>query len=93
MLYLQTRIMKLLISFLDLKFVHTPQCHISMDWKLHSLPTYALKFAHATLQFLGSRGDGSLEWWMHFISIIILTISVLMATYAHKTTYAQSGKY
>ena len=53
--------MKLFISLLDSKFSLTLESHISLDWKFQSLPTYTLRFAHATLQFLGFKGDGNLE--------------------------------
>ena len=50
--------------FSVLKLSLTPKSHIYLDWNLESLPTYTPKFARATLQFLGSGGDGSLEWHM-----------------------------
>ena len=83
---LHTRIVKLLISFLDSKFVLTLESHISLDWNCQSQMTYALRFAHATFQFLGSRGNRSLEWRMLFISVIISAILMLMTIFAHKTT-------
>jgi hypothetical protein len=79
--------MKLLISLFDSKFVLTLEFHISSDWNFQSLPSYTPTFAHATLQFLGSGGDGNLEWRMLFILVIISTISMLMTTFAHKTTH------
>ena len=75
--------MKLLITLLDLKRVFIREPHISLDWNLHSLLTYTPRFAHATLQFIGSRGVNSLEWWMLFISVINSTILVSMVTFAH----------
>ena len=67
MLELHTSNTKLLVSLLDLKFVLTPESHISLHWKFQFMSTYTSKFAHATLQLLGSGGDGSLEWRMFCI--------------------------
>ena len=36
------------------------------------------------LQFLGSGGDGNLEWWMLLISVISSAILVLMTMSVHK---------
>jgi hypothetical protein len=72
--------MKLLISLVDLKFVLTLESHISLDWNFQSLPTYTLRFAHATLQFLGYGGNINLEWRILFILVIISTIPVLMTS-------------
>jgi len=69
-LELHTSNMKSLVSLLDLEFVLTPESPISLDWYIQFMSTYTSKFAHATLQFLGSRGDGSLEWRMFFIVVI-----------------------
>ena len=82
--------MKSLISLLDFKFVLTLESHISLDWKFQFMLTYTSKFA--TLQFLGSGGDSSLEWWMFFILVIILTILVLMTMSAHKGACTQCDK-
>ena len=73
---MQIGILKLLISFVNSKFVLTPQSHISLDWKFQSSLTFAPIFAHATLQLLGSEGDNNLYWHMFCISIIISTILV-----------------
>jgi hypothetical protein len=48
--------------------------------------TYTPRFAHATLQFLGSGGDNILEWRMFFIPVEFSTILMLMTTSSHKTT-------
>ena len=80
MMNLQTRIMKLLISLVDLEFVLTVESHISLDWNFQSSPTYTPRFAHATLQFLVSGGNINLEWRILFISIIILTVLVYMTS-------------
>ena len=62
LLDLHSRIRKLSIYLLDSKFFLTLESHISLDSKFHSLPTHTPRFAHATLQSLGSGGDSSLEW-------------------------------
>ena len=51
--------------FLVQKFVLKPKSHSSLVWKFWSSPTHTPKVTHATVQFLGSGGDYSLEWWMH----------------------------
>ena len=92
---MQIRNMKLVDSLLDSKFVLTLEFHDSLDWKLQSLPNYTPRHAHATLQFLASipRGDSSLKRRMHLILVIISTITVLMTTFAHKTTCTQFGNH
>ena len=85
--------MKLLISHLDWKYSPPHESHVSLDWKLQSSLTYTPRFAHVKLQFLGLRGDDSLEWWMLFILVTSSTILMLMTTFAHKTTCTQFGEH
>jgi hypothetical protein len=60
--------MKLLVPLLYSKSVLTPKSpKFYLNWKIQSLPTSTLKFSHAILQVLGSRGDNNLEWWMPLI--------------------------
>ena len=78
---------------LDLKLILTPESHNSLDWKFQFSATYIPRFAHATLQLLGSGGDNTLEWWMLFISVVISTISMFMTTSAYITTCTQFSKH
>ena len=80
MLHLRTMIMKLLISLLESIFSLTLESHLFLDWKFLSLSNYTPRYVHATLQFLDSTGDNSIEWWMLFILFIISTILVSMTT-------------
>ena len=52
------------------------------------------RFAHATIQFLGFGGVGSLEWWMlRFRMVIISTILVLLTKSTHIMVCVQFGKH
>ena len=74
-----TIIIKFLTFKKNSKFVLTLESHISLNWKFQSLPTYTPRFARATLQFLGFRGDNSLQW--HFLMFYL------------KKSLAQSEKF
>ena len=92
MLDLQIRILKLLISLLNSKFILTLEYHISLDWKFLSSLIYTLGFSQATLQFFGSKVDSGFECRMIFISIIVSTILMLISILVQKTTCTQFGK-
>lgn len=57
LLYVHTRVLKLLTSLFDSIIVLAHESHIFLDWKNQPSSTYTPRFAHTALQFLGSKGE------------------------------------
>ena len=76
------------------RFVLAPKFDVSLDWKIQSLLTYTLRFAHATpsiswlLEVIVALSGGCFS-----ISVIFSTSSVLMTLSPHQTTCTRFGKH